>query len=380
VSHAQESGVQLARKNAINATKQSILEECRRAANGDWSKWLASVKPYRDALKSICYSSWQNPNPSRSDPKLTYPLISWVDDPAQLVHTNMALGMIDIGEDIEKYAAENRLLPIAIGLTQWCRAQGIDLILVPVPTKPEVYPEKLVAQKELVPADLNVIPHLRRKLLELLNHDVEVIDLYPVFMRARKESSELLYMTADTHWRERPQRLAAAEIAARLNRYPWVAQALKRPRLYQEVVRDFKEPDSFADYISDEARAQVAKYLAGAFHDVVAVPPGNASVVSDSSPLLITGDSYVDFAYPLSGCLVGHVARLINQPVSTSQTAGNLVATFQDIFRDPDVLQHKKVIIWIMNDEPFGFDKMFPAEFKIPPPPVRQAKRATPKL
>jgi hypothetical protein len=103
VIHAQESGVQLARKNAINATKQSILEECRQAANGDWSKWLASVKPYRDALTSICYSSWNNPNPSRLDPKLTYPLISWVDDPAQLLHTNVALGMIDIGDDIETY-------------------------------------------------------------------------------------------------------------------------------------------------------------------------------------------------------------------------------------------------------------------------------------
>jgi len=243
-----------------------------------------------------------------------------------------------------------------------------------------VYPETLVAQKELMPADLNVIPHIRRKLLELLNHDVEVIDLYPVFMRARKESSESLYMTADTHWREKPQRLAAAEIATRLKRYPWVALALKRPPLYQEVIRDFREPNNFEDYISDEVRAQVAKYLAGTYHDVVAVPPGTASVLSDSSPLLITGDSYVGFAYPLSGGLVGHVARLINQPVSTSQVAGNLVATFQDMFRDPDILQNKKVIIWIMNDELFGYDKMFPAEFKIPPPPVRQAKRATPKL
>ncbi len=73
-----------------------------------------------------------------------------------------------------------------------------------------------------------------------------------------------------------------------------------------------------------------------------------------------------NLSYPLHGGLIGHLARAINQPVNVTQIAGNTVNTFQDMFRDPEILKGKKVVVWIINYDPFVCNWMLPEKFTVP--------------
>ncbi len=73
-----------------------------------------------------------------------------------------------------------------------------------------------------------------------------------------------------------------------------------------------------------------------------------------------------NLSYPTHGGLIGHLAREINQPVSVTQIAGNTVNTLHDMFRAPEILKGKKVVVWIMNNDPFAFNWMMPETFTVP--------------
>lgn len=105
-------------------------------------------------------------------------------------------------------------------LSKELKDRNVDLILVPIPTRAEVYPDKY---SEKAPDKQPVTPHRHEFILELLKFDVEVLDLLPAFLRAREQSEQSLYRLDDPHWNTRGIKIAAREIADRLNRYPWVA-------------------------------------------------------------------------------------------------------------------------------------------------------------
>ena len=350
----------------IMATRRAIEQECRLAANGDWNKWHAALRPYRQALLAAYEHAAANPLPARSTPGDKMGFIFWQSDRGRMAHANSALAITASGDDLPAYLAADRLLPIAKSLTLWLRAQGIDLIFIPVPTAVQIYPEELVPNPATLPKDRNAIPHLRRKLLTFLENDVEVLDLYPAFMQLRQTESRPLYIPADKHWTERPQRLAAQLIAARLARYPWAKSAMSSPPRYRQAEEKFTEAMEFTDYLPDDIRRLAAPQAKTTYFANVSTSGQPLSVESPSSPVLVTGDSFVNFSYPLYGGLIGHLARELNQPVSRSQVAGNTVQTFQDMFRDPAILKGKKAVIWIMNYDPFACNWMVPEKFPIP--------------
>jgi len=102
------------------------------------------------------------------------------------------------------------------------------------------------------------------------------------------------------------------------------------------------------------------------YSEVVPSANGKRPIVDETAAILVTGDSFVHYGYPVGGGFVGHLAKEMNQPVSFSQAAGTVVGTFQDMFRDPSILAGKKAVVWIINGEPFGLDRVFPETFRTP--------------
>lgn len=357
---------QLQRKRAIEGTRKAVLNECQTAAGGDWDAWHAAVQPYRQSLLAAYEACVANLLPNRTNPTDKMGLLFGQTDRARMAHGNAALSVSAAGDSLAAYVAADRIKNVSTQMTKWLRDQGIDLIVLPVPTMIETYPEEWIADQQLVPKDRNVIPHLRKKVLDLSEADVEIVDLYPAFMKLRETEKRSLYMVADKHWTAIPQRLAAEIVAERLSRYPWVKSAKAAKPRYKAVEKPFLDQMGFNNYLTDELRALVEPKRAGVYWDNVATGPAPAPVVAAESPILITGDSFVNYGYPFSGGIVGHLARLTNQPVSVLQVSGNTVNTFQDMFRDRDILKGKKVVIWIMNYQPFGCNWMFPEKFVTP--------------
>ena len=115
-------------------------------------------------------------------------------------------------------------------ISRWLASHGIDLIFVPVPKMTEVYPDQFIRE---TPADRIVAPPMRRAIHDLLDRGVEVVDLLPVFLEARKKKGPSLYQYCDPHWTWEGQRIALEEIVKRLRRYPVVRKAQSGPRLYR---------------------------------------------------------------------------------------------------------------------------------------------------
>ena len=80
------------------------------------------------------------------------------------------------GGDLEKQRKGKNPLPIILEFKKELDQLGVDFLFVPVPTKVEVYPEKLDADfKNLDGAIVN--PAFRKFLASLSREGVEVVDL-----------------------------------------------------------------------------------------------------------------------------------------------------------------------------------------------------------
>jgi hypothetical protein len=103
------------------------------------------------------------------------------------------------------------------------KERGIELLVMPVPGKPSVYPDMLWRSTEGEGRDLRS-PTLR--LIEKLQRQgVEVADLFNRFRQIReKNSKEDLYLAQDTHWTPQGARLAAETVAEKLRSLEWAAQ------------------------------------------------------------------------------------------------------------------------------------------------------------
>ena len=120
-------------------------------------------------------------------------------------------------------ADSNDPLPAILDFKEQLDKVGIDLLLVPVPTKAAIYPDKLISGYPTppeVPADLVKNDRDFYKLLE--SRGVKVLDLTEAFLNARNVGSPDLYCKTDTHWAPQGIQLAAKTIAERFKDAPWV--------------------------------------------------------------------------------------------------------------------------------------------------------------
>src|SRR5439155_6005772 len=115
-------------------------------------------------------------------------------------------------------------LPVIVEWKKLLEAHGVDFVFVPVPTKLEIFPDKLEPKFKGLAGQI-VNPMQRKFLASLAEKGVEVVDLLPIFLAARTpgESSaeQPIFQRQDTHWTDRGLRIAADVIAARIKRYPW---------------------------------------------------------------------------------------------------------------------------------------------------------------
>jgi hypothetical protein len=128
-------------------------------------------------------------------------------------------------DNISAWLKDRTALPAFAAISRWLRRQNLDYFVIPVPKLTEVYPDLMASH---VPGNRIVAPHVRRLLWELLNKDVEVLDLLPRDLAARKTVRGALYYSVDPHWNQAGQMIAVKEIAARLRRFPEVEAALTK--------------------------------------------------------------------------------------------------------------------------------------------------------
>ena len=248
--------------------------------------------------------------------------------------------------DLREQADGRNPFPAITDFNTQLKARGIDLLLVVIPTKAEVYPEKVSAR---APADGKpyVAPYCRKLLGELADAGVGIVDLLPAFLAAR-QGDEPLYMPQDTHWTNRGVRLAARAIAETVKQRPVLADLPYGSVKYTTREVTCTRLGDICAMLTDEESVGYRPMNLPA--QQVIGPDGQPYDDDPTSPLVMLGDSFTG-VFQLEDCehagLSAHLARELGIPVELimAQGSGPRIRG-QFARRGTEAIAQKKLVVW----------------------------------
>jgi hypothetical protein len=238
-------------------------------------------------------------------------------------------------------------VPAILDFQQQLKARGIELLVVPVPPKAAIYPEKIVPGFDVRTTD--PAPALHRFYEELRGAGIDVLDLSALFIQNRDNSRGAVFCRTDSHWSGIGCVLAAQAIADK------VRSKLPQPATPKEYASDWKEVQVSGDLdglVSHEIHKPGLEKIA-----VQSVSEkGNGAVVEPdaNSSLLLLGDShtlvYHDFLAERAGLLDQLALQLGFAPDLIGTRGSGATPVRLQLYRrgvkDAGYLAKKKVVVW----------------------------------
>lgn len=261
-------------------------------------------------------------------------------------------------------------VPVIAQYAKELKALGVELLLVPVPAKASIYPEKLDTK-----ADPASVPSLAPFLAKLKAEGVEALDLEAEFKKVRAaEPANQLYCATDSHWSPAACQLVANLVAAKYKPLPEVTAAkVAGLTTLPAEIREYH-----GDLLTDAQKSTVAKDKLplsraglGAGGSVTTVE------TSPTSPIVVLGDSHLlvfrkgGNMLDTQGGFVDHLQVALGTPVQDfAMQAGGADGPRVEIARttakNPDFWSKKKVAIWVFTAREFtqGKWRVLPAQVK----------------
>ncbi len=235
-----------------------------------------------------------------------------------------------------------------------CKKWNVELILLPIPPKAVIYPEKITsANVGEKPVRLDI--YHRQFYQELRAKGVNVVDLTDIFLAKRYAKSGNMYCKQDTHFSGEACVVAAQILAEQIKKKPW----------YQDVPKKA--------ITAEKQQVQIAGDLRRALEDdtveketlpLTQVKLDGRLITKDpDSPVLLFGDSH---------CLVFHIGGEMHAKSSglADQLANELKFGIDDLgvrgsgayparanlyrrAKKGDYLAKKKVLIWCFTAREF---------------------------
>jgi hypothetical protein len=240
-------------------------------------------------------------------------------------------------------------LPAILDFQQQLKARGVELIVVPVPPKAAVYPEKIVAGSNA--AANNTAPMLHRFYQELTAAGVDVLDLTATFVQNHDHPKGPVFCRTDSHWSGIGCALAAQAIAEK------VRGKISKPASAKEYLAEWKEAEregDLASLVAQGGRKSPPEKIA--VQSVSEKGTGAAVQDDPNSPLLLIGDSHTliyhdrDFL-PVRAGLVDQLALQLGYPPDLIGTSGSgatpvRINLYRRSVKDAGYLAKKKVVVW----------------------------------
>jgi hypothetical protein len=236
------------------------------------------------------------------------------------------------------------------------RRRGIALLVVPVPSKPSIAPERL--RRGLAPS-LDLSLHTRRFMDELRGRGIDVFDLFTPFVREQRDRPDRprLYLAADTHWTGDGVRLAARLLAVRVRAVVGADELLPRCNYQREAVTVSRRPDiPRMSRLPGEASAFPPETTT-AYR--VLDEAGEPYSDSDESRILLLGDSFSRIYQtdePEAAGLIANLAFELQTPLaSIVNDGGASTLVRQELARNLEILKDKRVVIWAFAERDLRF-------------------------
>ena len=258
-------------------------------------------------------------------------------------------------------------IPAILDFKRQLDSKNIALLLVPVPPKAIVYPDKIWA----TPVDGARLDARHREFYDLLRaQGVDVLDLTDDFIAARAGETDPVYCRTDTHWAGRATVIAAQQIKDEIEKQNWLDGAKPKPL---DLVSAWKRVPIQGDlWLARPAAArgpqeEVLLRFVGAKASGANVPlPEDAN-----SPVVLLGDSH-SLVFHEGGDMHTRGAGLADQlalelgfgidvvAVRGSGATPARVNLLRRARKDANYLAHKKVVVWCFSarewSESLGWD------------------------
>lgn len=246
-------------------------------------------------------------------------------------------------------------VPSLVEFRDLLQEKGIELLLVPVPPKARIYPEKL--DKRFAMGDPVAASAFWEKLRD--NHGINVIDLSSSFSAARDEGqSRLYYCQQDSHYSP----FAIERISE------WIAEKAEKFRLPENEALKQGEEESLAitgdQVVGSEWKGKVGAEtlkLRPVFQD------GERGVKPDpNSPFLLLGDSHTlvfqqgrsTGMHTTGAGLLDHLSFRFGKPFDLVGVRGSgMVQARKQLFyravQHPGYWDSKKLVVWVFSEREF---------------------------
>ncbi len=240
------------------------------------------------------------------------------------------------------------------------KSRGIELLFVPIPVRPVIYPEGVVALGEY--EDQDPFPHLKPMQDEFLRlvrkEGVRVLNLSAFFLANRRYERGPLFCKSDTHWTPSGTALAANLVGQYLKNRPW----------YEGALEDQADPENpfAAEWLQMEHFGHIFRTLrdVGGVEDLpsetvsyrkISGPgmdgEGGHKLRHPGSPIVVLGDSNMlmwskdDAGFPqqLAFELGFHVDVLTTNGGGVNEARLNFIREPRE---HPNYLDGKKALVW----------------------------------
>ena len=254
-------------------------------------------------------------------------------------------------------------IPAIVDFHEQLKKRGIELLLMPVPPKAAIYPEKILPDIDL--HGETATPYLARFYDELRKQGIDVVDLSPPFLQNRTAEHGPIFCKTDTHWSGLGCVVAAQSIKDKI-REKLAGQATKN------YTAEWKETTIKGD-LGDLAGPNIKKPEPEKIGLRTITDKATGGVVNPdaNSPLLIIGDSHTlvfhDFLAEKSGLLdqVAYETGVAPDLIGTrgSGSTSVRISLYRRAKKDPGYLAKKKMIVWCFAAREFtesdqGWDKV----------------------
>lgn len=255
------------------------------------------------------------------------------------------------------------------------KARGIELLVVPIPGKPSLYPEKLWKGF----SDFPTSPTMAL-LDSLRSQGFHVADIYTPMREAKQAGSDLLYLKRDTHWTPAGLKIAAETIARRIHELvpapsnsptPTAsADSTLQDSVHAQATVTLASPRYAVKKTPVERWGDVAEMTkVPKRREIWSVETVEAEQIVDSSgapyrddpasDILWLGDSYSRIYQtdaPKAAGVIAHVAHHLHRPLtSIVNDGGASTVVRQQLSRRGEWLAGKKLVVWTFVERDLRF-------------------------
>lgn len=248
---------------------------------------------------------------------------------------------------------EDGLLTMLLTLVDFERqfaAQGIDFLVVVVPSKLTIHPE-IVLPDWKSDGFAGMGATVVEQLLAVTDEGVEAMALHPAFVAQRNPADpakdDLLFLKSDPHWTARGAELGAEQVARRIEQFPWFKRgALKEGRQFRVVAKEIKYTAG-GELASKGSRDETMHGRA--------VLKGDApfDCLEAKSPILVFGDSYARVHHEQGADFVTHLSRFLGWKIDClfAANGGQRQVRQKLARREPGEWKGKRLAIWLLPEQ-----------------------------